>query len=206
MKENIYWNRFYKNSKAPIKSSSFAKFAKTKLKKINLAVYDIGCGNARDTIFFLKNKIDCYGLDVSEEVINKNKISNIKYKEKFLRKNFCNFFKKKLNKKFVVYSRFTWHSINYSDEKKLISTLKKNKNFKYLFIEARSIKDKIYGKGKKIGKHEFITSHYRRFIDPLILKEKLSKFTKIIYFKESTNLAKYKKENPCVMRIIAKAK
>ena len=42
------------------------------------------------------------------------------------------------------------------------------------------------------------------FATAVITRE--DKFTKIIYFKESTNLAKYKKENPCVMRIIAKAK
>ena len=57
-----------------------------------------------------------------------------------------------------------------------------------------------------IGKHEFMTSHYRRFIDSKIIREQLSKFLKIIYFKESKNLAKFKKENPCVLRIIAKQK
>ncbi len=77
---------------------------------------------------------------------------------------------------------------------------------KYIYIEVRTIRDRIYGEGKNIGKHEFITSHYRRFVDPRDIKKKLSSFSKIIYFKESTNLAKFKKENPCVLRLIAKKK
>ena len=75
---------------------------------------------------------------------------------------------------------------------------------KYLFIETRTINDEIYGKGKKIGKHEYVTSHYRRFIDPRDLKKKLSKFTKILYFKESKNYAKFKNQNPWILRVIAK--
>ena len=57
-----------------------------------------------------------------------------------------------------------------------------------------------------MGKHEFISSHYRRFIDPKIIKEKLKRNFKILYFKQGINFAKYKKENPWVLRIIAKKK
>ena len=57
-----------------------------------------------------------------------------------------------------------------------------------------------------MGKHEFLSSHYRRFIDPKIIKEKLKRNFKILYFKQGINFAKYKKENPWVLRIIAKKK
>ena len=113
---------------------------------------------------------------------------------------------RKISDPFIIYSRFTWHSINYKDEKILIKSIRNNKNLRYLFIEARSIKDEIYGQGRKVGNHEYITSHYRRFIDSKNLKKKLSKFLKIVYFKESKNLANFKKENPCVIRIIAMKK
>ena len=80
------------------------------------------------------------------------------------------------------------------------------KNLVNLFIETRTLKDELYGVGKKIGKHEFISSHYRRFIDPKIIKAKLKRNFKILYFKQGINFAKYKKENPWVLRIIAKKK
>ena len=47
----------------------------------------------------------------------------------------------------------------------------------------------------KVKKLRIFISHYRRFIDPNNLK-RVIKF-EITYFKESKNLAKYKKENPC---------
>ena len=204
--KKYYWDNFYKKKKSPVRESPFAKFIYKKIKKLQLKIFDIGCGNGRDTIFFNKKGLDCIGLDKSGEIIKKNKIQYKKYANKFYKKNFCNYFKKKANKPFIVYSRFTWHSINNKNEKNLIKFLRKNKSFRYLILEARTINDDIYGLGRRVGKHEFITSHYRRFIDPNNLKKKLSKFLKITYFKESKNLAKYKKENPCVMRLIAKRK
>ena len=88
----------------------------------------------------------------------------------------------------------------------MLNSLKKQKKLEYIFIECRTIRDDLYGKGKKIGKHEFIDTHYRRFIDPKEFKRRLSKFFKISYFKESKNFAKFKKENPCILRLIAKKK
>lgn len=204
--KKYYWDYFYKKKNSPTKETTFAKFSIKKIKKLNIKIFDIGCGNGRDTIFFNKEGLDCVGLDKSSEVIEKNKKNYNNFSDKFFKKNFCNFFKNKIKEPFIVYSRFTWHSINYIDEKKLLSFLKKNKNLKFLFIETRTINDGIYGKGKMLGKHEYVTTHYRRFIDPKDLKKKLSGFLKIIYINESKNLAKLKKENPCVIRIIAKRK
>jgi tellurite methyltransferase len=201
-----YWDNFYKNKKPPLNESSFARFVLKKTKNYNLKMFDIGCGNGRDTIYFNEKNIDCDGIDKSKKAIGKNKKKYPKFSRKFVNKDFCTIFRKKYKSSFIVYSRFTWHSINYPQEKRLIASLKKNKQFKYIFIEARTIKDNIYGKGKKVGKHEFTSTHYRRFIDPKILLKELSNFMKIIYFKEGKNLAKYKKENPWVLRVIAKVK
>ena len=60
--------------------------------------------------------------------------------------------------------------------------------------------------GKKIGKNEFVTSHYRRFIIPHNLKKEITKSYRIKYFKLDKNLAKFKKENPIVLRIIGERK
>ena len=206
MKSAKYWNFFYKKKGLTNKNSNFSKFISLKNKDKKTIIYDIGCGNARDTFFFNKKKYICYGIDRSKEIIQKNKKKYKTIKDKFINKNFCIFFKKKIKHNFSVYSRFTLHSINYADENKLLKSLQKQKNLVNLFIETRTLKDELYGVGKKIGKHEYISSHYRRFIDPKIIKEKLKKNFKIIYFKQGINFAKYKKENPWVLRIIAKKK
>lgn len=71
-------------------------------------------------------------------------------------------------------------------------------------IETRTIYDELFGKGKKISTNEYLTDHYRRFIDPKDIKKKLKKKFKIIYYFLGKNLAKYKKENPKILRIILK--
>ncbi|OUW73506.1 MAG: hypothetical protein CBD76_03160 [Pelagibacteraceae bacterium TMED216] len=206
MKSSKYWDFFYKKKGLTNKNSNFSKFISIRNKNKNNIIYDIGCGNARDTLFFNKKKYNCYGIDRSKAVISKNKKRYKKIKDKFINKNFCTFFNKKINKNFSVYSRFTLHSINYKDEDKLFKSLQKQNNLVNLFIETRTLKDNLYGVGKKVGKHEYISSHYRRFIDPKVIKKKLKKVFTIVYFKQGINFAKYKKENPWVLRIIAKKK
>jgi len=202
-----YWNVYYKKKSLISKPSNFAIFCKKKLKNYNGIVYDIGCGNGRDVIYFNRKRINCTGIDKSHQAILKSKKKFFSYKNNFIKKNFCNFFLKQIkDKKFSVYSRFSLHSINYIIEKKLITILSKQKNLEYLFIECRTLDDELYGVGKKVGKHEFISDHYRRFIDPPVLLKKLKKKFKIIYFKKSRGFAKFKKEDPCALRIIAKKK
>ena len=72
-----------------------------------------------------------------------------------------------------------------------------------MFIETRSTKDNLYGKGKKVGKNEYVTDHYRRFINKSELVNKLKKKFKILYIKESKGYSKFKNEDPCLIRIIA---
>ena len=153
---------------------------------------------------FNQNKINCIGLDQSSAVIKLNKKKFKKIKKNFIKKNFVKFPYKKINKSFSIYSRFTFHTINKKQEKILITKMIKLKNLDYLFIETRTIYDELFGIGKKIGKNEYITSHYRRFINPQELKKEIKKHFKIIEFKVSKGFAIFKKENPKVLRIIAK--
>ena len=121
-----YWDNFYKKKKLTLKPSKFAVFCKKYLINYKGIVYDIGCGNGRDSIYFNKNKIQCYGIDKSKEAIKKNKKNFTAYKKTFFNGNFCkNFLKNKNNEKFSIYSRFTLHAINYKEEDQLISLLKK---------------------------------------------------------------------------------
>jgi len=213
-----YWDIFYKKKKLTHRPTKFALFCRKKLKNYKGILYDIGSGNGRDVIYFNKNKINCIGVDKSFQAISGSKKYNFFFNKNFKKKNFCNFFKKRIeNEKFSVYSRFTLHAINYQNEKKLFKNLSKQNNLEYLFIETRTIHDELYGSGKNVGKHEFIwlsklknsknfSSHYRRFIDPRNLRKILKKNFNILYFKKSRNFAKFKKENPCVLRVIAKKK
>lgn len=73
IKKNYYWNSFYSKKVPPKFSSNFGEFVELRYKKKINSIIDLGCGNGRDTLFFLKKKINCIGIDKSEIVIKKNK-------------------------------------------------------------------------------------------------------------------------------------
>ena len=201
-----YWDYYYKNTKGNLRPTPFSKRCIKFLKNYTGSIFDVGCGNGRDTVFFNKKNLDCHGIDQSSKVIKINKKKFKKLEKKFIKSNFVNFPYFKIKKNFSIYSRFTIHSINKVQEKAFLKKISKSKNLEYLFIEVRTIFDDLFGKGKKVGKNEFVTSHYRRFIIPEELKKEIKKNFKILEFKVSKGLAVFKKENPKVLRLIAKKK
>ena len=206
IKNRKFWNLFYKNNLAVSRPSNFAIFILKFLKKNKSKVVDIGCGNGRDLIFFKKNKIDFIGIDLSKNATQliKKKLKNAKDKNKIFNSDFVKFdYKKNVKTKFSIYSRFTWHTINKKNESIFLKKISNLSHLTYLFIETRSIKDDLCGVGKKISNNEFITDHYRRFINKTDLVKKLKKNFKILYLKESKGFSKFKKEDPCLIRLIA---
>ena len=200
-----YWNKFYIKKLALNQPSNFAKFVVRYIKQYKSKIIDIGCGNGRDIFFFRKKKLNFLGIDLSNNATSliKNKLIE-EDKKKILNADFVKFdYKKKIKGKFSIYSRFTWHSINEKNENILLKKISKLSNLEYIFIEARSVKDDLFGVGKKLGKNEYVTDHYRRFIDKNDLIKKFNNDFKIIYLKESKGFSKFKKENPCLIRLIA---
>lgn len=197
---NKYWDKYYKKVTYN-KQSNFANFVLKKLKKKNLNIADIACGNGRDTVFFYKKGFNIIGFDQSKNVINNNKkkIGNF-----FARLNYCS---KNLNlkKKFdIFYIRFFFHAITDVMEDFFLKNLKQtSKNNSVFFCEFRTSDDPLMNKGIKISDFERYTTHYRRFIELKSFKEKLkyNKF-KILYEKTSNKFAIQKKERPSICRII----
>lgn len=205
-KNRKFWDKFYKKKLAINKPSNFAIFVTKFLKNYNSQLIDIGCGNGRDLLFFKKKKIDFMGIDLSKNatLLIKKKLSKKDDRKKIFNADFVKFnYQKNVKAKCSIYSRFTMHTINKNQEKIFFSKISKLPNLEYLFIETRSIKDDLFGKGTRVSNNEFITDHYRRFINKNDLVKKLKKKFKIVYIKESKNFSKFKKENPCLIRLIA---
>jgi ubiquinone/menaquinone biosynthesis C-methylase UbiE len=202
-----YWETYYANQRTTDQPSDFARFCAKKYSSKFGQFFDIGCGNGRDTLFFSSQNIPCIGIDQSQQAITKNneKKKQLDLPAQFHIGDFSNFDYDSVSKDlFSVYSRFTLHAINYEEETRLFDHINRSKNLAYLFIEARSIKDALYGSGTKVGLHEYVSTHYRRFIDPVVLKSKLEKTFDIEYFEESQGFAKTETEDPCLIRLIAK--
>lgn len=209
MNDKKYWEEYYSKNSKPTIPSPFAKFIISKLKP-NKTLIELGCGNGRDSVFISKNKINVIAIDQIEDEIN---FLNKNYSNKNL-KFICDDFTNLSNSKNdliknthfdYIYSRFTFHSINEEKENNTLDWIEKTLNNGLFFIEARSIKDPLLKKGKKISENENFTTHYRRYMDLQKFKEKLeSKNFEIIFEKEDINLSPYNNENPYIIRIIAK--
>jgi cyclopropane fatty-acyl-phospholipid synthase-like methyltransferase len=200
-KNNNYWNNFYKSFLVR-KESSFARFVYKKIKtKKNSKILDVGCGNGRDTFFFLKKGFDVKGIDISETaIINNKKILS----KNFFLKDLCSkkcYFNEKFN---IIYARFFLHAINTKKEKFFFKNIKKifYKNT-IIFLEFRTIKDPLIKKGEKLSKYERFYTHYRRFIDT---KELVKKITgegfKILHISSSYNYARFNNERPHICRLL----
>ncbi len=203
-----YWNQYYDNHPVPIGNGE-SQFARDMMpymeSKKNLI--ELGCGNGRDSLFFASKGIHVTGIDISKNAINMLNKVNTYEGTRFLCEDFSGESDIFCVQYDYCYSRFTLHAINEIQEQNTLrnawNALKKEGLF---FIEARSINDDIYGKGKCIGKHSYIyNDHFRRFIDKEELVEKLINLGfKIIYEEENTGFALYKDQNPRLVRVVAK--
>jgi len=62
-KQNEYWNKFYEKFNVK-KASNFAKYLyKKNFISKKSKILEIGCGNGRDTFFFLKKNIKTIAID-----------------------------------------------------------------------------------------------------------------------------------------------
>lgn len=204
-RDTEYWNEFYKNKKVHMEPTPFAKDMLAHMTSEG-SIIEIGCGNGRDSVFFAENGLNVIAIDAAKYAIEslKNEYSSdnilfvcddfVKSKTLFQRQyDYC-------------YSRFTIHAINYKQEMALIQNVRQAlKSGGKFFIEVRGIHDTLYGKGKKVGRNEYIyNDHYRRFIVCEELKEDLEKNGFIIkYAEEKEGFAPYKNEDPKVIRVIA---
>ena len=211
-----YWDSYYKANNLTKKESSFAKFCLEfcKNRKIN-HIIDVGSGNFRDSIFFLKNNFIVTSLDINSEAYNNSKKKLQKFKKKF---NFIcdevqNLKKYKLNiKPDMIYARFFIHTIPEKIELQFLKwayrSLKKDRFF---CIETRiNLDNEIVKYSKKSlsnNSYEFEKGHFRRLIDTDNFIARIIKLNfKIRYLNISRNFSKIKLndriDNPILLRLI----
>lgn len=201
-----YWSEFYfNNNELTKKPSLFAQYlVENSVINEGDVLFEIGCGNGRDSIFFAQNNIDVTAVDQCDKNISflNEQHNNIS----FISDDFTNLsnLESKVN---VVYSRFTLHSINDEGEQRTLNWVYNNlKKDGILCVEARTLKDPIFGKGIDKGNNIwFYNDHHRRFIDALSFKNKLVEMGfEIKLFEENNGFAKHKDDDPVVLRAIVK--
>ncbi|PRP85450.1 hypothetical protein PROFUN_06819 [Planoprotostelium fungivorum] len=225
MVDQAYWNNYYASGEAPTEGSTFARSALDKVAP-NSLLFELGCGNGRDSIFFAQHGIRVVGCDISVESIRQLKdkwasAGNLL----FYQGDFTNLpipppreaidrFHPEEEVKGpifdVMYSRFTLHAIRKEDASRTILWSSKNVKEGGLFlIEVRSVLDPMCGKGTKVEGEEdaWINTHYRRFIRREQLKEELIQVGFTIEDEvESAGLSVWRDDDPVLIRITARKK
>lgn len=206
MVDKQYWIDFYKKGEVPTESSSFAASVLPLIPK-DTVLFELGCGNGRDAFYFARNGINVVATDLAETVVD---LRTPNGNPEFVCGDFTNLatpFRESVQIG-VIYSRFTLHSVPAEGASRTLkwafSNLKPGGVF---FIEVRSVKDPMYGKGTAVEgqKDAFINTHYRRFVrkDELVAEMEQLGFELETVIEED-NLAVYKDDNPVVIRIHAR--
>jgi len=203
MSENKeYWEGYYRDHRDPAAESPFAQFVSGFLSPGD-HMYELGCGNGRDSVYFAKKGVNVTAFD---QCSNEISYLNEQHGSPHLSFESGDFTalgnRPKTN---AIYSRFTLHSVTLEGERRALQwsydTLEEGGR---MYIEIRSVQDELCGQGEQVGENEYVTSHYRRFVtfDGFVERIKNAGFS-ILYQQEDKGLAPYGDDDPVVIRVVA---
>lgn len=205
-RDRDYWNSIYEKKTITEEPSPFAKSIVSDMKTRGVDVLELGCGNGRDSLFFAREGFRVTGIDASDLSIHRLKRIVLNTNTRFICDDFvkCEAIYSVLYD--TIYSRFTLHAINESQETELLTNcvraLKPNGR---LYIEARSKKDDLFGLGVQIDRDAYVyNGHYRRFICMENLMKKMTSLgLRIVSADESRGFSKTSDQDPVLIRIVA---
>jgi len=231
-KEKGYWNTFYSKASIPAVPSQFCVLVSTELSR-STPIVEFGCGNARDSLYFISQGFTVLASDLSKEAIesNQEKINNAADTDvgenKGTKFSICDCTDEtdvdELIKSarattassdgdsdgesnIAVYNRFFLHSIDQVQERQFLTSLKKSmiKGDK-LYMEYRCDKDEALPKvyGKDHYRRYVKTSEMVQFLESSDSEGEDAFAFEMEYEKTGQGMAKYKHEDPFVSRIIA---
>lgn len=200
-----YWDNFYSNdNELPLAPSDFAVYFFRFLqaltdKKSYKNILSIGCGNGRDAYYFSSQGFEVTGID------SFSKIETDKFQ--FLQKSIFDYEVNELNAFDICYLRFLIHTLSEQECDQLFAQLALLPPETLIAIETRSTtnitkKEKL----ETFFKSPIGGEHFRMLYSKNYMDEKISdKFT-IVESSDSTDVAKFKSENPFCLRYIIQPK
>lgn len=207
-RDKQYWNQYYSESRVDLSAPSPFAVAISQYLAPGKHLLELGCGNGRDSLYFLQKGLRVTAVDVSDRAVNAlNKQTMENDDALFICDDFVkcqSLFQIQFD---YIYSRFTLHAINEMQENELLKNIKSGLSCGgMLFVEARTTHDELFGKGKQVGRNAFIyNEHYRRFIvvDEFLQKLRQHGF-EILSIEEKNGLSKTNDSDPVLMRCIAR--
>lgn len=199
-----HWRSYYTTDGGVLDPSPFARHVASLLTH-PVTLLDVGCGNGRDASFFARQGHHVTACDISAEAID---LCLRNYNEpslSFIQGRLPDLIHKFAERFDVLYSRFCFHAMPESEE---LATLTAASHLLReggtLFVECRSINDPLARKGEVLSPNERLHGHYRRFIIPYALSDRVeASGFKVEELVESNGLAQFGDEDPVIIRLIA---
>jgi 2-polyprenyl-3-methyl-5-hydroxy-6-metoxy-1,4-benzoquinol methylase len=210
-KTQHFWQDFYAKQNNISQPSPFVCWVLAHYLQQPKKIFEIGCGNGRDSFAFAQQGHQVLAIDACEVAIGKNKTQcdvqngqNIQFHA--LELSQLTTLSQEISTTDILYSRFVLHAIPESLEDMVLSCAMQNLPAGAMMIhEFRTNKDPLMNQGEMISVNERMTDHYRRFIDSQTFRNKLLLLGwEIVYFEESNGLAVFGDEDPVVARCVFK--
>lgn len=209
-----FWKGFYAQHSLRHTPSPFAQWCLENYLQKTSRILELGCGNGRDSFAFLHRNLPVIACDACEIAIADNfahqQQLDLNIKGSFLTLDFAQietlneYYPIEIKEINTIYTRFVLHAIPEVLEDGILdyAANQLSKGGRMLH-EFRTIHDPLMNEGEILSETERLTSHYRRFLNPDVFREKLtSRGWKELFFVESNQLAVFENENPVVARIV----
>lgn len=208
-RDKDYWDEYHSHNPVSVdnKPTEFAKFIESEFlyEKNPAHILELGCGNGRDSLFFLSEGHRITAIDGSDVAIHMLKRTTNSNNALFVCDDFVRSKRLYQAKYDCIYSRFTLHAISEEQEDELLDNVRCALNSNgILAIEARTTNDELYGKGIEAENNTFFyNEHYRRFIDVNVFRGKIEKLGfDLLYLDESNGFSRTQDSDPVLMRCI----
>ena len=211
-KASAYWDEYYSLGRPEIEApSSFARHCRTLIQG-DQRLFELGCGNGRDALFFAHQDLHVIACDQSAVAIAKLEarpdLGHFRHRPCFIAADFAALPPHHRGEFDFVYSRFSMHATTAETASLALAwTAASLRPGGALLLEARSVRGSLYGRGLAVpGERDaFIhDGHYRRFLRSGELCAELTGLGLMIdELTEADGLAVFKDDDPVVIRVVA---
>ncbi len=210
MSAQSYWDRFYEQPHPDlIEPSSFARLCVSHMRR-NDSIFEIGCGNGRDALYMARRGLQVFASDPSHVAIDRvrsaSQSESLPHPPRLLTCPMENLDDRHAGELDAVYMRFVLHAVTAEVASAgLRWALRNLRPNGQLFVEARSVRGSLYGKGRPAGRDAFVRDgHYRRFIRTDEIRDEIVGIGfRVDELVEASGLAVRDGDDPVVIRAFA---
>jgi len=174
------------------------------------SVFEVGCGNGRDTFFMARSDLRVFASDPSTvalaEVRSRIERESFPHRPRLVACPMENLDDRHAGDLDAIYMRFVLHAVTAEVASAGLRWASRNlRPDGRLFAEARSVRGSLYGKGWSAGRDAFIQDgHYRRFIRADEFRDEIVGIGfRVDELVEASGLAVRDDDDPVVIRAFA---